>query len=671
MKRFRTILALILTLSLAASIIAITTAETVPVEPWQADLRALMDDSSVPRSTSLKYDVSTPENAQTHENAVEKVNGSGLTMRIDFSMIAPENYTKDDWAQLDQWLEETASRTVQGLAADTENLAKALSDAVASGRKARFDAETAPAWTRDDWQLTGLTVTIPYYPELSEGVNGTATQRLQEKLAQYGFLDDKADGYFGAKTRAAVEMLERHVRELEQDLIDARPTPEPTPLPIPTPAPTETMAAPEDSPLAEEPTVEPSVEPEPTPLTPVDGVADALLQAYLYSGDFAPYRGTLQQGDQGDAVLRMQRRLLQLGCMTGAADGHYGGNTARSVRIFQYYNDLELTGAADAATLSRLFSEDAKAPENAMLTAGSSGEAVKALQLRLRVLGFMKGSVDGDYGSATVTGVENLQKYLRQREEAAVRADAETMARLEETNGSVESLLTVEVNGVADPILLDEFYSDAFPAIPDAMDSGADGADVVRLQRRLNTLEYYYGSLDGAYGAGTANAVDAFQKRNGLTRTGTADAQTMALLFSKDALKALKPYVLKISTADQRVYAYGLDANNEYTELVRTMKCSTGKDATPTPKGDFQNGTGPGARWHYFKKYKCWAQYAYYIEGDILFHSVLYKEKEGKVTQSSVNNLGRKASHGCVRLSVEDAKWIYNNCPQNTKVVVY
>ena len=129
--------------------------------------------------------------------------------------------------------------------------------------------------------------------------------------------------------------------------------------------------------------------------------------------------------------------------------------------------------------------------------------------------------------------------------------------------------------------------------------------------------------------------------------------------------------MLKISTADQRVYAYGLDNNNEYTVLVRTMKCSTGKDSTPTPKGTFQNSTGPGARWHYFKKYKCWAQYAYYIQGDIMFHSVLYNEKDGPVTQSSVNNLGRKASHGCVRLSVEDAKWIYTNCPVNTKIIVY
>ena len=54
-----------------------------------------------------------------------------------------------------------------------------------------------------------------------------------------------------------------------------------------------------------------------------------------------------------------------------------------------------------------------------------------------------------------------------------------------------------------------------------------------------------------------------------------------------------------------------------------------------------------------------------------MFHSVLYNQKGGPVTQSSVNNLGSKASHGCVRLSVEDAKWLYQNCPKGTKVIVY
>ena len=149
-----------------------------------------------------------------------------------------------------------------------------------------------------------------------------------------------------------------------------------------------------------------------------------------------------------------------------------------------------------------------------------------------------------------------------------------------------------------------------------------------------------------------------------------ADRSTMAALFNENAKKALKPYVLKVSVADQRVYAYAPDRNGEYTDLVRTMKCSTGRKGTPTPTGTFTD-TAPGARWHFFKKFNCWAQYAFYIQGDIMFHSVLYSQKGGKVTQSSVNHLGSRASHGCVRLSVDDAKWIWNNCPSNTRVEVY
>ena len=40
------------------------------------------------------------------------------------------------------------------------------------------------------------------------------------------------------------------------------------------------------------------------------------------------------------------------------------------------------------------------------------------------------------------------------------------------------------------------------------------------------------------------------------------------------------------------------------------------------------------------------------------------------VAASDYNKLGQAASHGCVRLCVADARWIYYNCPIGTKVVI-
>ena len=658
MKRLKQML--LAALAMALVLAAGTYASAENTNAWKADLRALLDESEIPSTTTIKYDLSIPEGAEVQEKKhnVELVSTRGDVLNVEVSFALVNLPLSDaQWREVGDWVKTTVTGAVQSVRADSESLANVVAESLAKQREdARGNWQDLSVWQSENLMIRSVSASVPYFPELKSGSSGSATQRLQRRLIELGFLSGAADGHYGSNTEKAVEALEKHVRAIEQTLIDNRPDPTPTPQPTATPTP-----APYVVPLTiDVPVVTPEPTPEATlsPETAVDGVADPLLQAYAFSDRFQAALETLNSGETGDQVLRVQRRLASLGYMTDEADGQLGAGTMRSLRIFQYYNALTQTGIADIATQNALFSGDARRPDHAMLSQGATGEEVSRLQKRLRVLGFAAINVDGSYGESTRTGVENLQRYMQEME-------TETMA------GGGTAASTVVVNGVADPILLEDFYAASFPAIPGTLSGGSKGRDVVRLQRRLSLLEYYYGALDGDYGEGTAKAVRDFQKRHKLEQTGVADTATLQTLFDENALKALKPYVLKVSVKDQKVYAYGLDENNEYTDLVKTMKCSTGRKGNETPLGTYENGTGPGARWHYFKKFDCWAQYAYYIQGDIMFHSVLYGSKEGRVTRSSVNNLGRRASHGCVRLSVDDAQWVWSNCPRNTKVIVY
>ena len=92
--------------------------------------------------------------------------------------------------------------------------------------------------------------------------------------------------------------------------------------------------------------------------------------------------------------------------------------------------------------------------------------------------------------------------------------------------------------------------------------------------------------------------------------------------------------------------------------------CTTGAFGTPTVKGQFRVGMrgisfGSG--------YTCWYWTQFY--GNYLFHSVLYRQ--GSMSQITDGRLGINASHGCVRLDINNAKWVYDNIPYNTTVVVY
>lgn len=59
---------------------------------------------------------------------------------------------------------------------------------------------------------------------------------------------------------------------------------------------------------------------------------------------------------------------------------------------------------------------------------------------------------------------------------------------------------------------------------------GSTGSEVTRIQTRLKNWGYYKGSVDGIYGSRTKAAVEAFQRKNGLTVDGIAGPATLAAM---------------------------------------------------------------------------------------------------------------------------------------------
>lgn len=99
--------------------------------------------------------------------------------------------------------------------------------------------------------------------------------------------------------------------------------------------------------------------------------------------------------------------------------------------------------------------------------------------------------------------------------------------------------------------------NDSEPETYPTLEKGSKGNDVVALQTRLKELGYLDGAADGAYGNGTASAVNAFQAAAGLTETGIADAATQEALFADDAPKSLV-----YNTLDYKALARDPDAYN-------------------------------------------------------------------------------------------------------------
>lgn len=128
-------------------------------------------------------------------------------------------------------------------------------------------------------------------------------------------------------------------------------------------------------------------------------------------------------------------------------------------------------------------------------------------------------------------------------------------------------------------------------------------------------------------------------------------------------------YYITVNRVKCQVTVYAKDGANGYVIPVKTFTCSVGLPAadTATPTGTYRTSAkypvkelmGPS-----------WGKWATRIVGGVLFHSVACSNPDPtySLPAGEYNKLGSPASHGCVRLNVRDAKWIYDNCALGTTV---
>jgi hypothetical protein len=100
-------------------------------------------------------------------------------------------------------------------------------------------------------------------------------------------------------------------------------------------------------------------------------------------------------------------------------------------------------------------------------------------------------------------------------------------------------------------------------------------------------------------------------------------------------------------------------------KVIKSMSCSGGLPETPTPTGVFQ--TNQKIEYSYVERFGQAAYYWTRFYGSYLFHSVPY-DKEGNLQTEELAKIGSPASHGCIRLYLEDAKWMYDNLPLGVTV---
>lgn len=345
------------------------------------------------------------------------------------------------------------------------------------------------------------------------------------------------------------------------------------------------------------------------------------------------------------ATSYLQHALSDLGYEVGPIDGIYGPATTEALLSFQVDRDLTATGHLDGETAAAL---EVEADEVEHLL-------VESIQSQLVELGHLV-QIDGEWGPATESAIESLQQELGLDANGVL--DAATHAALVEHHH--ETVVTPHRESASATGTGGDVH-ETRQTVPEGSDDylreGDRGDAVLALQTRLAELGYRPGSIDGSFGAHTASAVLAFQKREGLTRDGIVGPEVLARLDDpRGAGPSSDAPGPRVEVDLDRQVMFVIDANGNVT----TLNTSTGsgkefQSAEPgkgivvahTPVGEFE--------------------ILRVIDGlreaplGTLYRPMYFTNEGGFAIHGNPNVPAYPASHGCARLANYDMDFLWDS----------
>ena len=195
----------------------------------------------------------------------------------------------------------------------------------------------------------------------------------------------------------------------------------------------------------------------------------------------------IQKGAEGEDVLVLQKRLMELGYLAiDEPTSYYGHATKEAVKLFQRQHELQQDGICGAETIAMIYEEGAKPY---VMTEGAEGDDIESFQDQLVELGYLESNqVTGYYGTDTVEAVTKFQNrnhlskdgkagektleavnspdarvsYTKEQEIIKEKKKQAALARASSSEGRIDKMISIARKQLGDTYILGKSGPDTF-----------------------------------------------------------------------------------------------------------------------------------------------------------------------------------------------------------------